>query len=181
MSKPTQTRTYADILKEIEDLRTQAAAVKTKEVAEVIDRIRVAISVYGITPEDIFSKARRKSTKKRSPTKTSSHVRQSAAQYADGQGNTWGGLGPRPLWLKEQLAAGRQLSEFAVSSRVKPVAKKKHKKSATRRIFTPEQRAAAIEKVEELRKNGVQWPVISRKLGIHSTVLRTWINRATTA
>ena len=34
------------------------------------------------------------------------------AKYADRAGNTWGGRGRRPQWLKDALAAGRRLDEF---------------------------------------------------------------------
>ena len=37
----------------------------------------------------------------------------SSAKYADGKGNVWGGRGPRPLWLREALAAGKRLEDFA--------------------------------------------------------------------
>lgn len=35
-----------------------------------------------------------------------------APKYADGNGNTWVGQGPRPQWVKDALAAGRGLDEF---------------------------------------------------------------------
>ena len=37
-----------------------------------------------------------------------------AAKYRDEAGNTWGGRGPRPAWLRTALAAGKQMSDFAV-------------------------------------------------------------------
>ena len=35
-----------------------------------------------------------------------------AVKYRDAQGNSWGGRGPRPLWLRDALAAGHDLIEF---------------------------------------------------------------------
>lgn len=35
------------------------------------------------------------------------------AKYADQAGNIWSGRGPRPKWLKDALAAGKQLAEFS--------------------------------------------------------------------
>lgn len=36
-----------------------------------------------------------------------------APRYGDGNGNVWSGRGPRPKWLKDALAAGKSLAEFA--------------------------------------------------------------------
>ncbi|HEY8946277.1 MAG TPA: H-NS histone family protein [Polyangiaceae bacterium] len=36
------------------------------------------------------------------------------AKYADGKGNSWSGQGRRPKWLKDALAAGNALADFAV-------------------------------------------------------------------
>jgi DNA-binding protein H-NS len=35
-------------------------------------------------------------------------------KYSNGAGGTWGGRGKRPTWLRDALAAGKQLSDFAV-------------------------------------------------------------------
>ncbi|WP_143044983.1 H-NS family nucleoid-associated regulatory protein [Variovorax sp. YR216] len=36
--------------------------------------------------------------------------------YSDGSGNTWGGWGKRPNWLREALGAGKRLEAFQVRS-----------------------------------------------------------------
>lgn len=38
------------------------------------------------------------------------------AKYRDANGNTWGGKGRRPKWLKDEIAAGKSLTDFATSS-----------------------------------------------------------------
>jgi DNA-binding protein H-NS len=40
--------------------------------------------------------------------------KRTAQQYRDDSGNTWSGFGPRPRWLKDALAAGASLEQFAV-------------------------------------------------------------------
>jgi DNA-binding protein H-NS len=35
-------------------------------------------------------------------------------KYRDGEGNTWVGRGPRPQWLRDALANGKTLADFAV-------------------------------------------------------------------
>ena len=37
-----------------------------------------------------------------------------AVKFRDEAGNTWVGRGPRPLWLRDALAAGRKVEDFAV-------------------------------------------------------------------
>ena len=36
-------------------------------------------------------------------------------KYRDEAGNTWGGMGKRPQWLRDALAGGRQLDDFLVA------------------------------------------------------------------
>ena len=35
-------------------------------------------------------------------------------RFRDDEGNTWIGRGPRPQWLKDALASGKNLGDFAV-------------------------------------------------------------------
>ena len=37
-----------------------------------------------------------------------------AVKYRDAAGNTWGGMGKRPQWLRDALASGKQLGDFLV-------------------------------------------------------------------
>lgn len=48
--------------------------------------------------------------------KTSKPVakRRAKAQYRDEAGNTWGGMGPRPRWLREAIASGISLESLLV-------------------------------------------------------------------
>jgi DNA-binding protein H-NS len=60
-----------------------------------------------------------------------------AAQFADGTGNEWVGRGPRPLWLREALAAGKSLSDFAVNrERMKTASKAKIAPTAQGKVAT---------------------------------------------
>jgi DNA-binding protein H-NS len=36
-----------------------------------------------------------------------------APRFSDGNGNVWSGRGPRPKWLKDAMASGKSLEEFA--------------------------------------------------------------------
>lgn len=48
--------------------------------------------------------------------KSKTTTKRTAQQYRDESGNSWSGFGPKPRWLKDALAAGSTLDQFAVSS-----------------------------------------------------------------
>ena len=88
--------TYVQVLEHIEKLQKQAATLRKKEVQAVIDRIKEAIAVYKLTPEELgFSEPAYGRSK---------HVR--APKYKDSAGNVWSGRGPRPKWFKKALDSG---------------------------------------------------------------------------
>lgn len=89
-------------------LQAQAEQVRKAEVGVVVAKIKEAVKAYGLEPKDIFG-ARAATDSAR--TKTAIRT---AAAYSDGQGNTWVGRGPRPQWLRDALAAGKKLEDFAV-------------------------------------------------------------------
>lgn len=101
---------YAQLQKQIASLQMQASKVRQVETASVIAKIKEAVAAYGLTPQDIFGGPGRTKGVAKSKSKASA-----GAGYADDKGNTWGGRGPRPQWLRDALAAGKSLSEFAVS------------------------------------------------------------------
>jgi DNA-binding protein H-NS len=113
-------QTYKQIQKQIEQLQRQADALRDSEVKGVVERIKVAIAHYGLTAAQLGlgpSKAIA------GPKKTLSASGKSGAKFSDDKGNFWSGRGPRPLWLRNALAAGRSIDEFRVGStgKSKPV------------------------------------------------------------
>lgn len=118
-------RTYADVMQEIDGLKAEAAQLKASEVADVIGRIKQAIEVYGLTAADLgLSRPGRKPGSKpgRKPgRKPGPKPGKAAAAKGSGKGvkfrdgdKVWGGRGPRPKWLREAIAAGKSLKDFAV-------------------------------------------------------------------
>jgi len=112
------TKTYAQVMKQVKALTREAEKLKQKEVDDVVARIREAVDAYGLTAADLgFSNGRGRgkvvATKKRA-TKGSKSKSGRVVKYRDDQGNTWVGRGPRPQWLRDALATGRQLQDFAV-------------------------------------------------------------------
>jgi len=113
------TKTYVQIQKQIETLQREADKLKRKEVDDVIAKIKEAIDVYGLTATDLgFGRGGARggaAAKKRSRPAARGRARSTAApKYRDEAGNTWGGRGPRPQWLREALATGKTLQDFAV-------------------------------------------------------------------
>lgn len=83
--------------KEIEATRRQAKA-------DAIAQVKSLMSEYGLTLADLSSKSASKS----SSAKVAAKYRNAAT------GETWSGRGLQPKWLKSAIAAGRNLSDFAV-------------------------------------------------------------------
>lgn len=131
-------KTYANIISQIEALKAEAEKLRRTEVSGVIKRIKDAIAAYMLTPADLgFGAAASKLATKAATTATGA-VRKKpgpkpgskrntsakpattksagspAARFRDSSGNTWVGRGPRPRWLREALAAGKALKDFAV-------------------------------------------------------------------
>lgn len=119
-------RTFAELNREIEALKVQAEAVRQKEKAGVVERIRDAIAVYGLTAEDlglgpktgarvVAKSGDSSAAAKPTADKVLSKSATATVRYRDEAGNTWGGRGPKPNWLKAALANGQGLESFAVA------------------------------------------------------------------
>ena len=116
-------KTYAQVVKQIEALKQEADKLRRQEIEGVVSRIRDAIQHYGLTAEDLglavkgpraakaagkpAAKTRRKSIKGKAGAAR-------AVKFRDETGRTWGGIGKRPQWLRDALAAGKTLQDFAV-------------------------------------------------------------------
>jgi DNA-binding protein H-NS len=128
------TQSYKQIQRQIETLQRQAEKLRKQEIGGVIDRIKVAITHYGLTAEQLGlgATANRATTKAKAGKAAPAR---SEAKYSDGQGKSWSGIGKRPYWLRDALAAGRTLEEFAtgaVPSKTKSTKSKKSKKRQSR-------------------------------------------------
>ncbi|MEJ8814015.1 H-NS family nucleoid-associated regulatory protein [Variovorax ureilyticus] len=118
-------QTYLQVQKQIQTLQREAEKLRMREMSGVIDRIKVAIAEYGITAKQLgFSSASRSVAVKKNSGKAPSSGK---AKYANGQGQAWGGMGPRPAWLRAELDAGKELEDFLVgkaSAKAKPASSK---------------------------------------------------------
>jgi len=112
------TKTYSQIVQQIETLKQEADAIRRQEVNEVVGKIKDAIAFYQLTADDLGLSGRVATNP------SSKGARSGAApgpQFRDDSGNTWSGRGPRPRWLKAALAAGKSLDDFKGSRSAEPV------------------------------------------------------------
>ncbi len=113
------TKSYAQVVKQIEVLKLEAEKLRRNEVDGVIKRIREAISFYNLTAADLGLGGKTRAAEKAvTPFKRKKRKAVAKApavvKFRNETGGTWGGVGKRPQWLRDALAAGKQLSDFAV-------------------------------------------------------------------
>jgi len=121
--------TYATLQQQIADLQKQAEGLRDAEVAGVIERIREAIAVYGLTPDDLFGAAPARKAKRarvapvdaaapeKAPVakKASAAKKVSVPKYRDpATGKTWSGVGKRPQWFVAAVEGGADPQTLAV-------------------------------------------------------------------
>jgi DNA-binding protein H-NS len=101
---------------QIAELEAQAEVVREKEKGKVIAQLRDAIRDYGLTAADLgldgAGPKPRASTppagQARKGRKSATRRGTGAVKFSDGQGHTWSGVGKRPNWFKDALAAGKR-------------------------------------------------------------------------
>ena len=106
----------AALEKEAAALQEQIETAQRAERAEVINQIKSLMAEHGISFTELGARSgggggsgRTRSAK---PAGTGRKV---AVKYRDeATGNTWSGRGLQPNWLKNALAEGRKLEDFAV-------------------------------------------------------------------
>ena len=116
----------AKIQAQIEKLQKQAEAIRAKEVAEVIARIKDAVEHYAITAEDLGLSGRKPRTAKAPKSarvsatkklrKTAAPKKKSVIKYRDDAGHTWTGHGKRPGWFKAALEGGKKAEDLLVKA-----------------------------------------------------------------
>jgi len=113
------TKTYAQIVKQIETLKADAEKIRRKEVEGVIGRIQEAISVYNLSAEDLGFGRKVAGAGKVVAAPGKGRGRKAAkapavVKFRNDTGGTWGGRGKRPQWLRDALNEGKKLEDFAV-------------------------------------------------------------------
>ena len=122
-------KSYEQILKQIETLKSEADKLRRKETGEVVARIRQAIEHYGLTAADLglaagpgrgrraaAAAAGAPAVKRGRPAKKAAVKKKFtvAPKFRDDAGNTWSGRGLQPVWLRTAIAGGKKLEDFAI-------------------------------------------------------------------
>ena len=112
-------KTYVQIMKQIEVLKDEAAALREAEIDGVKARIREAIEFYGLTAADLGLGSARMNKAGASRSGPALKGRKSgklsqAVKYRNDSGGAWVGRGKRPQWLRDALEAGKSLEDFLV-------------------------------------------------------------------
>lgn len=120
-------KTYQQLQNEIETLQRRAEAQRQKELAAVVKELKDAIAYWELTAADlgldgsapkkraakkVATTARRAAKKAAGKRAAKRAAAPAAAKYRDDAGNTWGGRGPRPGWVKAALEAGKSLEDL---------------------------------------------------------------------
>jgi DNA-binding protein H-NS len=119
-------QTLARIEAQIAKLERQREALRAKEVAGVVARIREAIDHYGLTAKDlgfggangtgrrVKSASAQKKTVARAAGRKRARPTVGKIRFRDEHGNAWTGHGKRPNWFKDAIASGRTPEDLAV-------------------------------------------------------------------
>lgn len=116
-------KSLARIESQIAKLERQRDAMRAKEIAGVVARIRRAIDHYGLTAQDLGfgeSATRRRAAPAKKAASSgangSRRVRPTIGRirYRDESGNEWTGHGKRPQWFKDAIASGKKPEDLAV-------------------------------------------------------------------
>ena len=97
-----------ELLAQKAELERRIQETQKSERQSAINKVRALMAEFGLTVEDLGGRAAA------APKKAADGTRKAAVKYRDAAGNTWSGRGLQPRWLKEALASGKTLADFAV-------------------------------------------------------------------
>jgi DNA-binding protein H-NS len=82
--------TYKELLAKKQQLDLEIENARQAEAQMALEGVRETVAAFGFTPEDIFG------SRRKSKSSSSSHPKFRNPET----GESWGGRGPRPRWLK---------------------------------------------------------------------------------
>lgn len=95
-----------DLLAQREAIERAIAEAQKAERAQAVAQVRELMAQHGLTLADLGQRA---------PARAGKPLGKVPAKYRDAaSGQTWSGRGLQPRWLREALASGKSLSDFAV-------------------------------------------------------------------
>ena len=103
--------TLQSLLAQKADLERKIQETQRQERQAAVDKVRALMAEFGLSVEDLGGKAAGGGRKKAAGTDGS---RKAAVKYRDAAGHTWSGRGLQPRWLRDAIAGGKSLKDFAV-------------------------------------------------------------------
>lgn len=95
-----------ELLAQREAIEKAIAEAQKAERAQAVAQVRELMAQHGLTLADLGQRA---------PVRAGKPLGKVPAKYRDSaSGQTWSGRGLQPRWLREALASGKSLSDFAV-------------------------------------------------------------------
>ena len=108
-------KTYAQIAKEIATLQAEAGKLFAAEAKEAAQQVNALIDKYQLSAQDLrFAGAPSEASAAVNKSPTTASPSSNAAVFSDGKGNSWGGRGPRPKWLRDAIDSGQDQESFKV-------------------------------------------------------------------
>jgi DNA-binding protein H-NS len=98
----------SDLLAKKAELEQQIIDIQREERASVIAQVKSLMSQHGLTVADLSARTPTAQAKTRTGSKVPAKYRHPAT------GQTWSGRGLHPTWLKQALADGAKLADFAL-------------------------------------------------------------------
>lgn len=107
------TPSLKELLAQKAELDRRIAETQRAEREQALAQVRTLMAEYGLSMADIAGHGRAAGAPSAAQRKAGGGS--VAPKYRDpATGQTWSGRGLQPRWLREALAAGRQISEFAL-------------------------------------------------------------------
>jgi DNA-binding protein H-NS len=97
--------TVSELLAQKASIEQQIADAQRAERSGAVAQVRALMAEHGLSLADLSTKA---ATTKRTGSKVAPKYRDAAT------GDTWSGRGLQPKWLKQALASGKKISDFAL-------------------------------------------------------------------
>ena len=109
------TTSYLDLKAQIKALQEQAEELRKNELATVIADIKLKISEYGISAEDLgLKRTNAKKTVSKKNQDSTTEKKPAEPKYANTDGLTWTGRGVAPKWISEHIANGGKKEDFLI-------------------------------------------------------------------
>lgn len=96
-----------ELLAQKAELEKKIVETQRAERTEAIAKVKALMAEHGLTLADLSARA--------AAAPKAAAGRKAPVKYRNAAtGDTWSGRGMQPKWLRAEMAAGRQLSDFAV-------------------------------------------------------------------